>query len=1305
MGALLPAPASDRAQDLTPVEARWRPPKHFDGYQLVNQLGAGAMGEVHLARDTLLDRLVAIKFISTADPDEASRRRFLVEARAVARLEQHPNVVPVHRVGEVDGRPYLVSAFVRGKPLDTVPLPMAADTIQHIALDLASGLAAAHHQGVVHRDLKPANVMLEDNGRAQLLDFGIAKLNDRDPTPLSLMPSERARPLTSTSNSAAVLATLDPSNDAALLVTLDPSENLQPIIPALDQTLTQALDQTLSQALAQTQSPPGMALTQPGAVLGTPLYMAPESWRGEPATFATDVYAFGAMIYHVATGYPPFEGDSFPALADAVLNQDFVPLGRAASRVDPAFARVIDRCLQRRPEGRFRSGQTLRAALGLLDVNRTKGDLPPGNPYRGLDAFEAEHRALFFGRDGETRQVLDRLMVKPFVLVVGDSGSGKSSLCRAGVLPRLQDWLQDGRQWQSVVLVPDRQPINALCAVLSGVLGQPEDSLQARIEADPCDFARWLRGQMGTDKGLTLFIDQLEELETIADPAQSKLMGATLSWLATRAPGIRLLATARGDFIARLAQMPHLGDTIGRALFFLRPLSAERIREVIEGPAAAKGVVFADPSCVDGLVDTTLKAGAGVLPLLQFALTELWALRDRKNNSIPATALEEIGGVAGALSRHADAVIDRMSGPQKAAARAALVALVSTEGTRARRPRAELSPGPQTGSALKALVQSRLIVARDADYEITHEALIKAWPTLVDWLSGDADTRRLHARLNASAAEWSRLNQSTESLWRGRQLHEARNVELAAISTDAAAFLTDSRRFSRKRLQKRWALRLAAPLIAIIAFTAARLMATQQQNQQLAVLTTTAIKALNNGRQKMATALGIREQALAAFDHGANDAEPLWTQWQAAATTARPRLAEAARSLEAALKLDGARPQTRGLLADTLLTRATLASLSQADTTELLARMDLYDTNGQRRAQWQQRAMLQLKLSPADTTATIHQVQREGDRLVEGPATPFEADGTRLTPGSYVVDLSATDHQSIRLTVAPRRGETLSLSVELPPKNAVPSGFVFVPAGRALIGSAAADSLRKDFFRTVPRHPVYTGAYLIGREEVSFGEWIQWLETLDAKALEARSPRLGGSGFQGGLSLKRLPSGKWRLRIKPGEVALEATGDAMLKHPGRPAQRWQELPVVGITAGDAKAFAAWLDHTGRLAGARLCSDNEWERAARGSDGRAYPASERIEKDDANHELTWGKDAKLMGPEVGGSRPKSRSPYGVDDMAGNVWEWVQGRDGVVARGGSYNFGPNSSRIAGRELIQPGFRDTSVGFRLCAHSSWD
>src|SRR5215510_6526908 len=166
------------AMDL--LGSEWQPPDEFDEFRIVRSLGVGAMGQVYLAHDLLLDRPVAVKFLLAAR-DAQARARILEEARAIARL-QHPNVVAIYRVADLDGRPYLVSEYVPGRALHQLERPMPWRRVLDIALDLTRGLAAAHRRGVLHRDVKPANAILDTEGRAKLLDFGLAKLLDRRPS-------------------------------------------------------------------------------------------------------------------------------------------------------------------------------------------------------------------------------------------------------------------------------------------------------------------------------------------------------------------------------------------------------------------------------------------------------------------------------------------------------------------------------------------------------------------------------------------------------------------------------------------------------------------------------------------------------------------------------------------------------------------------------------------------------------------------------------------------------------------------------------------------------------------------------------------------------------------------------------------------------------------------------------------------------------------------------------------------------------------------------------------------------------------
>ena len=190
---------------------QWTLPEQFDEYRLVRMLGRGSMGVVFLGHDLVLDRPVAIKFLNVVDANARARERFLTEARAAARI-QHPNVMAVYRVGELEGRLYIIGEYIRGQSLSELPRPAPAKDILKIGIDLARGLACAHRMGVLHRDVKLANAMLSESGEVKLLDFSLAKL-------LEATPEDASPPTAATSLHDE--PTLEPESQSMPRVTID----------------------------------------------------------------------------------------------------------------------------------------------------------------------------------------------------------------------------------------------------------------------------------------------------------------------------------------------------------------------------------------------------------------------------------------------------------------------------------------------------------------------------------------------------------------------------------------------------------------------------------------------------------------------------------------------------------------------------------------------------------------------------------------------------------------------------------------------------------------------------------------------------------------------------------------------------------------------------------------------------------------------------------------------------------------------------------------------------------------------------
>jgi eukaryotic-like serine/threonine-protein kinase len=814
----------------------WNPPEVFEEYRLMRPLGSGAMGKVYLARDQLLDRLVAIKFVADDVPSALARERFLREARAVARI-QHPNVVAVFRTGILDDRPYLIEEFARGTSLDHLKLPFAWRRGAELALGLAKGLGAVHRHGVLHRDLKPANAILTDSGEVKLLDFGLAKLLESEPTDLD-QPLEKAVSPTATTNSE-----------------FDPADTLPSPMSSRAPT-----DPNPVAALRQS---PSTEITMPGTILGTPLYMAPELWTGDPASTRSDVYALGAVMFELFSGRPPFTGESVQTVMAQAVAKSAPSLAEFAPEVPPALVRVVDRCLRHDPGDRFPGGEAVESALedALTDAAPT-APIPAlsENPYVGLAAFQQHQRRLFFGRSAEIRTLVERLKNDRIVIVAGDSGVGKSSLCRAGVLPSLENALV-------FTVVPGREPLAMLESAISATF----------MSDDVTDLGDRLR-QLTATANVILFVDQLEEIVTLALPAAARAFAEALVRLLARTPRLRLLASVRSDFLTRVAALG-FDEELMRGLYLLRPLSAAGVRDAVVGPAKAAGVAFESESMVDELVQAGVQHGS--LPLLQFALSELWDKRDRSRHLITAESLHQIGGVEGALNRHADRVLDELPHPQRDIARRVLTRFVTAEGTKASLTASDLSGlGRGAPMVVDALVRARLLTVREVEggavYELAHESMIRCWARIRSWLEADAERRQISERIARGAAEWKRLGHD-DALWGEAQLADAARFELTDLGAQERAFLDASRGAIARQKLRRWGFLIGAPLALALAIGFANLqskLATDARVDAIVERVQTDLRTGATDRVEIESAL---QRAFAAFDaHESAKGSEIW---------------------------------------------------------------------------------------------------------------------------------------------------------------------------------------------------------------------------------------------------------------------------------------------------------------------------------------------------------------------------------------------------------------------------------------------
>jgi formylglycine-generating enzyme required for sulfatase activity len=650
---------------------------------------------------------------------------------------------------------------------------------------------------------------------------------------------------------------------------------------------------------------------------------------------------------------------------------------------------------------------------------------------------------------------------------------------------------------------------------------------------------------------------------------------------------------------------------------------------------------------------------------------------------------------------------------ERAAARRVLCQLVTVDGTRARRLEADLvAEDAPTAAAVATLVGSRLLVASPSEegtvLELTHEALIASWGTLRQWLSGDAVRLAALDRLQRAASDWERLGRPTGALW-GR----AQMVEL--VATGAAeglpprgrerCFLAASRRTWWVRRIAAAALVLVAPLVLL----GQRMKAHADLARRVASYYDSARTDRQAAEATSDRLSGLERAAFAEFDHGATAAgERLWSDALATQAALDEALTRATGTLERALLLDQGRATTQALLADLIYERALVAEEARRsrDVEDLVRQLRVYDSDGSRLARWNAPASVSFTTSPTGSAVTIERFEldamgRRTPVVVPGPArAPFE--GLTMPPGSYVFTFALRGHVEVRYPVLLRRRERFEATVPLPRTDEVPPGFVYVPAGRFLYGTRE-EGFRRRWLNATPMHETTTEAYLIGQNEVTFGEWIEYLEDLPPRDRARELPN--GSLFPMSEVRLRRDSSGWQLilRTQSGDVLASAGSSLAYPHRDRrDRQEWRRFPVGGLSIREIMAYLRWLDRTRRVLGARLCTDREWERAARGADDRLYPHGDRLSSDDANFDETYGRDPRAFGPDEVGSHPVSNSPFLVHDLAGNAWEWVGPIGQTTLRGGSYHQDAITALAINGEPTEPTVRSLEIGFRIRAHA---
>ncbi|HSS88693.1 MAG TPA: helix-turn-helix domain-containing protein, partial [Streptosporangiaceae bacterium] len=444
-----------------------------------------------------------------------------------------------------------------------------------------------------------------------------------------------------------------------------------------------------------------------------------------------------------------------------------------------------------------------------------------GSPYCGLAAFEEQDAAFFFGREAATAQVLERmsrhLAGAGLLVVSGVSGAGKSSLLRAGLLPRIRAAglaaAPGAASWPCLVFTPTRAPLDELALQVAPLAGADASAVRRGLTADPDGFALTARqaalarpgGPVGGSEGLAperdrlsppqrllLVIDQFEELFTqCPDEGQRRAFIGALHAAATaghgpdQAPAALIVLGVRADFEARCADYPQLADAV-QDRYLVTAMTGRQLRMAITQPAKKAGSGVDDDLAEVLLAEVRTgqpgTCGAGVLPLLSHALDQAW--RSRTGETLALADYERTGGIEGAVAASAQRVYDALTPARQAAARQVFLRLTATssEGVDSadRASRAELTEGKSPAEAqdveavLEAFAAERLLTLAAGTVEISHEALLTAWPLLRDtWLADTHADRIACTRLHTTAAEWARHARDRSYLYSGTLLAAA----------------------------------------------------------------------------------------------------------------------------------------------------------------------------------------------------------------------------------------------------------------------------------------------------------------------------------------------------------------------------------------------------------------------------------------------------------------------------------------------------------------------------------------------------
>lgn len=770
--------------------------RNIKGYQLIEKIGSGGLGEVYRAHQELVDRDVAVKIIKPALANRPNFiHRFDVEARLVARLE-HPYIVPLYDYWRDPQGAYLVMRLIRQGSLRDDMNQRGAwklDAIIKLLDQIGSALTIAHRQGIIHRDIKPENILLDDNGNAYLTDFGIA-----------MNVQEGIRP-----------------EDADLLN------------------------------------------------YGSPTYTAPEQYRKQIVSIQADIYSMGVLFFEMVTGRIPHTGTNTREILIKHVKEGIPSIREHVSVYLPEIDSVIAKATHKDLFYRYGTIQefltdlqqlsgtqlmstpvenTSNLATGViihterlgetttdtvaLDTSNIAADKTGRiqhsgvrNPYKSLNPFTEADANDFFGRKAQIKALMERIegmrtLTPRFLALVGASGSGKSSLMRAGLIPALhQERVHTNNNWYITRTQPGADPIGNLAEALNQVAIYLVDGLTESLKVDENGISKAAQKLLPSDATLYICIDQFEELFTNTVDEAVRRQYLHMLYEAANNPDVptHIIITLRADFYDRPLSYPQFAEMLRSGTEIVLPLNAIQIAQAIEQPAKQVGLILAPNLSTRIAADFNMQDNA--LPLLQFMLSALFD--QREDILLTNEAYDALGGISGALAQQAENLYNSLDTLQQGLVQKLFLRMVTVnqqaQATRMRASRVELLSTFEKHRAdvekiLDLFATDRLLVydrdpqTRLPTVEIAHEALLKAWRRLRGWVNEARGTLQVHQRMNSAMLEWESAHYDDSFLASGVRLIEFEALQDSPYVTLSAAeqvYLKASLDLREKELQRR----------------------------------------------------------------------------------------------------------------------------------------------------------------------------------------------------------------------------------------------------------------------------------------------------------------------------------------------------------------------------------------------------------------------------------------------------------------------------------------------------------------------